>query len=155
MSFSVDDIVKDLDGRKAKKIASSLPQKNDDTICFVEKNELVRKCPKTHENLLQRGLTVRDMYITLGLINDANKLPLKAKKVSIYDINMTLIESVINNIQEIMMSHHKFETLATTIPEEGLYLTEESSNSEEKSEDDDESFDGELEFSDQRGKSKL
>ena len=36
--------------------------------------------PDTHKNLLRRGLTVRQMYLTLGLEEHANKLPEQAKK---------------------------------------------------------------------------
>ena len=114
-------------------------RENDDN--YVENNEIVRKFPRTHEKLLQRVLSVRQIYLCLNLEEHANKLSADAKNVSIYDINMTHIETVIQEMEKEIMLNHTFTRLATTVVEVGNIRYDDSSDSISDRNDDEDSRD--------------
>ena len=69
--------------------------------------------------------------------------------MTLYDIKMSHIETVIEEVEKEMMLNHTFAMLATTVSEPDTFGYDESSDS---SDDDDDSSSYELEFSDQTRK---
>ena len=101
---------------------------------FIYNNEERSSLPESHKNLLERGLTVREMYETLGLIDYHNRLNDHNISVKLIDVSMLRIENVIKDLEESMMTDYEFSLLATSSEESGLvggYPSSSSSSSDE------------------------
>ena len=76
------------------------------------------------------------MYNTLGCIDQHNRLNEHNISVELTDVPMSKIETVIKDLEYLMMNEYEFCQLATTPQESGLVGGQSSSSSSDESEND-------------------